>query len=1122
MFKNKNFWKITLSNFFGVLNDNAFKQVIIFVLITQVGHSEAKALSYNTLVSFIFFLPFIIFTTFSGKVANKFSKSKIIKWVKLLEIFIMVLGAIAITYDITILALVLLFLMAVQSAFYSPCFYGVLPQLFSRNNLSEANGKMSFFHFIAIIFGTGIAGVLSDHQSWLWCLPIFSIIGFVIAKQLPDTQREGDQVGKMSFFASFKKLKESKLISMAVVDALFYSMGIVILAIVFNFAKFEFELTSTESSLYVVCFALGTGLGALLVGLLSRLYVNLGYTAFGAIAYLILCFFYQHEIENLLYSKLLLFSLGVSAGFMIVPIKAYFQAKAPSEHRGILIAISNFISFSAMAIISLLIYVLSNNKIIEGTDSLFPFIYVAVSVIILIMFINYFFFIGKILLNYFIRIFYKIKISNSTNIPVEGGALLLPNHTTFLDGIFISIACPRKVHFLMDSYYFKNRVLGKLFTILGFVPINTRQRLKKDDLIKVFSQTQKLLREGKIVCIFPEGELTRNGFINRIKKGFLHSFNKKDTINIIPCYLGSIWGSIFSKKAGEKFSFKFPKGRFKVSVMFGKSLDQKTISTYVVEKSLKEFEYEFFKQEVKKRQPLHSIFLDHLKYTPFRKRFKNTEDKNFTFNFKLLLSIFTIRQIILENTKKEDKYIGLLLPNHTSTVSLGVATLMTDKIPIYLNFSLGSEQLAQVIETATIQTIFTSKKLIDKLGISLPKNKKIIFAEDLKSSITSKKIFKAFSFLLLPNFLIKRLAFPKTYKRVSNVATIIFSSGSSGKSKGVMLSHANLLSNIDSCLAVVPNTKHGRILASMPLFHSFGFLTSFAVALAENFMMVYHNSPIDFKGIAKSIRKNEINLILGSPSFLALYAKAIKKEHCESLKCIISGGEKLSASTEKFVYEKMGLYICQGYGATELSPVTTLNIPEKHWDIGTKQCTKGSAGKALPGVQVKIVSVETGEELGYDQEGTLWVKGSNVMQGYFNNEKQTKEVLSKDGWYNTQDIAKQDENGYIYLTGRLSRFSKIGGEMVPQEGIEDELNKLFLSEEKQFVVLGKDCPDKGEKLIVYTTIKDLDSKDVTQKLRENNVPNIWIPKEDNFLFIKEFPLLSIGKIDVVSLKKLLK
>jgi acyl-[acyl-carrier-protein]-phospholipid O-acyltransferase/long-chain-fatty-acid--[acyl-carrier-protein] ligase len=373
---------------------------------------------------------------------------------------------------------------------------------------------------------------------------------------------------------------------------------------------------------------------------------------------------------------------------------------------------------------------------------------------------------------------------------------------------------------------------------------------------------------------------------------------------------------------------------------------------------------------------------------------------------------------------------------------------------------------------------------------------------------------------LLPTRALMRFAGAEHVPSLDDLATIIFSSGSTGEPKGVMLTHYNIASNVEQLDQVFFLQPEDRIMGILPFFHSFGFTATLCLPTAVGAGVVFHPNPLDSRVIGALINKYSVTMLLATPTFLNTYLRRCTPEEFGSLRFVMAGAEKLPERVAVAFEDHFGIRPLEGYGCTECSPVVTVNTIDfraaSFRQVGAK---RGSIGHPLPGIAVKILDPETHQPVGVDQPGLLFVRGPNVMHGYLNRPEKTAEVL-RDGWYNTGDIAAIDEDGFLRVTDRLSRFSKIGGEMVPHIKVEDKLQELAGASEQMFVVTAVPDEKKGERLIVLHTLSDERLEECLGGLAKSDLPALWRPRRDQFVRIEKLPYLGTGKLDLRKAREL--
>ncbi|MDO8427345.1 MAG: AMP-binding protein, partial [Deltaproteobacteria bacterium] len=431
-----------------------------------------------------------------------------------------------------------------------------------------------------------------------------------------------------------------------------------------------------------------------------------------------------------------------------------------------------------------------------------------------------------------------------------------------------------------------------------------------------------------------------------------------------------------------------------------------------------------------------------------------------------------------------------------------------------LNFTAGREAIGSAIEQCGIKTILTSRAFLSKAN--LEKMEGMVFLEDIMAGIRPfDKAFAALSAFILPHRLIQRLLC-RGKKDHNELAAIIFTTGSTGIPKGVMLTHHNIISNIEGFSQVFSLSKDDTLIGALPFFHSFGFTGTIWFPLLCGFSAVYHPNPLDARTIGELAREHKATILIGTPTFYSSYIKKCAPGDFKSVRYAIAGAEKLRENVAKEFMERFGIELLEGYGCTELSPVISVNFPDVEYNgLRQKGSERGTVGHPIPGVSVRVVDIETGQSLSSGKEGLLLVKGPNLMKGYLNQPDKTAQAI-KDGWYITGDIASIGEDGFIKITDRLSRFSKIGGEMVPHIKIEETLAG----------VIGCDCAitaiadeGRGERIVAFYT-GDTSPAEVWERLGKTELPKLWIPKREALFRVGSIPVTAAGKVDLMKVKAL--
>jgi acyl-[acyl-carrier-protein]-phospholipid O-acyltransferase / long-chain-fatty-acid--[acyl-carrier-protein] ligase len=484
--------------------------------------------------------------------------------------------------------------------------------------------------------------------------------------------------------------------------------------------------------------------------------------------------------------------------------------------------------------------------------------------------------------------------------------------------------------------------------------------------------------------------------------------------------------------------------------------------------------------------------------------------RDLTFGRALVGSLLLSRAI--RRLHEDCRYVGLLLPASVGGALANIGTAIAGRVPVNLNFTAGHDAMAAAIERCGIRTIVTSKTFLAKAGIESVAG--MIFLEDLLASTSAvQRALMLAAARLLPAAALERLFCPPVDPR--GIATVIFSSGSTGVPKGVMLSHHNILANIESVNDAFALTSADVMLGVLPFFHSFGFTGTLWFPMITGFGVAYHPNPTDAKTVGELAERYKGTLIISTPTFCAAYIRKIRPEQFAHLRYAIVGAEKLREPIASAFSERFGLPLLEGYGCTEMAPIVAVNLPG-HDAAGVPRARPGTVGRPLPRVQAKVVDAATFEGPLLETDGLLLLRGPNQMLGYLDDPEATRNAL-RDGWYVTGDIAAIDSDGFIRITDRISRFSKIAGEMVPHMRVEEEIQRL-LAEPHLCIVTSIPDETKGERLVAFYTDPDVTPQQVWELLSTTTMPKLWLPKRDDLRFIEAIPTLGTGKVDLRSVR----
>ncbi len=709
------------------------------------------------------------------------------------------------------------------------------------------------------------------------------------------------------------------------------------------------------------------------------------------------------------------------------------------------------------------------------------------------------------------RCFYRVTAVGLKNLP-SGGFLLLPNHISWVDAVLLQVACPRPIRYIIDASIYRNRVLHPIFRTLQCIPIDSHHSRN------AIREAAERIAQGEIVCLFPEGQLTRSGTLLRLRRGYELIAHKANAA-VVPVWLDQLWGSIFSFQGGRYFT-KWPRNiPYRVTTAFGNPLSAEAADIATVREELLKLGEFCYSRRSSLDQHLAEACVRGLKRRKFSTLVVDGLDHSELSRGKLLGAAAALSRLLRKECK--DERIGIVLPAGKGAVVANLAVALAGKVPVDLNFTSGRAAIESSMKHANLRVVISATPFMQRLT-DFPWPQRVLKLDEIMPPLKAQ-IFAwwTMSILAPARLLLRLLRIPK--EGGHKEAVLLFTSGSSGEPKGVVLSHRNILGNVSQFNVLLDAGKDDAILASLPFFHSFGSTVTLWYPLVEGVRIVTYPNPLEAAKNAALIEKYKLTLLLATPTFLRAYLRKAEPNQLRSLRLVITGAEKLPVDLAKSFEERFGKHVFEGYGLTETAPVVSVNLPEpKPQEPGERvqpSSRLGSVGKMAPGIAAEIREPETDRKLSLHETGMLWLRGPNIFEGYLHDPKRTAEVL-RDGWFKTGDIGRFDEDGFLYIEGRLSRFSKIGGEMVPHEALEQKIIAalgLDGKDERLIAIVGVADETKGEAVLLLAAL-DVDLAQLRDKLRDTGVPNLWIPKKVSR--VDSIPVLASGKLDLAKCKEL--
>ncbi|NVF14329.1 acyl-[ACP]--phospholipid O-acyltransferase [Vreelandella maris] len=1037
-------WPYLIAIFLNAFVDLGHKIVIQNTIFKSYDGETQVVLT--ALVNGLILLPFILLFSPAGHVADSYPKVRILRvsaWI-----------AVAVSLGITAayyqgwfwLAFAMTLLLAIQSAFYSPAKYGLVKGLFGKPRLAEANGLVQAITIAAILAGTVFFTTLfetwvsSDKQTPAqllrqtaplgWLLVLNSVIQVITLYRLPlDETTRSDTPLTWQRYLKGTALKDNlriiarqPVLRLSIIGlATFWSVGQVLLAAFPAYAKDALNVGNTLVLQGILAASgIGIALGSLLASKLSHNRIETGLIPVGAIGVAVglwclpLLTTPASQAVNFVF-------IGIMGGLFIVPLNALIQFHAADKELGTVLAANNW--FQNIAMLSFL--VLTALFALAGVDSHYLLLLIAT---VAMVGGGYTIFklpqsLVRFLLSFLLTRRYRVDVYGLENLPAQGGVLLLGNHISWVDWAMVQIASPRPVRFVMLKSVYQRWYLRWFFKALGCIPIE-RGSGAEQALADVASQ----LNAGEVVCLFPEGAISRTGQLGEFRRGYERACDMANPdVKIVPFYLRGLWGSQFSRSSSKLKEMRNAPLHRSVIVAFGKPLPKDTPAD-VLKRRIFEQATRSWQRAMDELPTLPNAWIQTVKRRPSDLALADTLGSPLNASQALSASLLLAKRIRKLNPSQN---VGLLLPTSSTGVIANMATLLAGKTVVNLNYTAPQEVLASALSQAEIAVVFTSQRFVKKLeksGLNISQllnGKQVVYLEHLQSDIgTAERLGTWLAVRLFPTWLIRH-GFCHSHD-TDATAAIVFTSGSEGSPKGVMLSHRNLMANIKQTSDVLNTQSDDVVMGSLPLFHVFGFTVTQLLPLIEGLPLICHANPADAVGIAGAVAKHKATLLFSMSSFLSMFVSnsAVHPMMLESLRVVVAGAEKLDEVARIRFELKFHKPVYEGYGATEVAPVASVNLPDA-LGVNYQQVQRGSkpgtVGMPLPGTSFKIVKPESFEELPTGEAGMVLISGPQIMQGYLNEPQRTAQAIHEmDGqrWYITGDRGFIDEDGFLTLIDR--------------------------------------------------------------------------------------------------------
>jgi len=1107
-------------------SDNAFRLVAWLL----AGHFAAKAGQgqddYRSLVSIFYTAPWIFLSLLAGQLADRFSKRSVVVGTKVAELAILAAGLGASFYfESWPVSLGILLLLGCRMAIFGPSTFGMIPETLPERRISWANGWIDGLMFLGAILGTSAGGLALDAFGPTLKWPLILLIGLagmglfasLCIERIPaaSPERRLAPLPLKQTLANAREIGRSKGMTQAFVGiVVWWGLAALALQTAMKLAEDTLGLTGLGTSRFFIYVGVGVGLGSWFAGRLSGEKIELGLVPLGGFLMGLAAIAVYFVRPGELASGATISLVGFFSGFFVIPLKAFVQHRAPKETRGGILGLMNLFAYSAIFLSGGPIYFALTRGL--GFDAQQMFLALGVFCLVVAGFALW------VLPNAALRLVvlfaanavYRLKIEGVRNVPKQGGALLVCNHLSFMDGLLVVSCIDRPVRpIMLESIYAMNLVLP-FAKLAHAIPVS--DSMGPRELIKSLQTAAEAVKAGEIVLIFAEGQISRTGQLLPFRKG-LERIMKDNDAPIVPVHLDRIRGTIFAYDATRRLRKTPPSLPMPLTISFGAPLSS-TATADEVRAAVQVLASEAWQYRKADTPLLHREAIIAARRRPFERAFFDANNDKGLTRAAFAGGAIALADALRE-TLRDEPMVGICLPPSNAGAVVNHSALLLGKPTVNLNYTASTDVLKGILDQCGIRKVIVSRAFLEKAKIEIPGE--LVFMEDVAAKVgSSAKLLGVLRALFVPIASTEaRLGAPR-HRTVDDLATVIFSSGSTGIPKGVMLSHWNIASNLQALGEVFALGRGDSILGILPFFHSFGTTATLFLPHALRIGVAYYPNPIDANGIGDMVEKHKVSFMVTTPTFLQAYTRRVDPRQFGSLDIVLTGAEKLRPAVAKAFEERFGIKPFEGYGATECAPAVTVNTSDYRAPGYYQKANKaGSIGQPIPGVTLRIVDPATFEDRKAGEEGLMLVKGPNVMLGYLKMPEKTAEAM-RDGWYVTGDIARIDADGFVEITDRLSRFSKIGGEMVPHIKVEDALQAALGTSEQAFAVTGVPDEKKGERLAVLYTCEDAEAKAALDKIgADGSIPNLWLPKARDMHRIEKIPILGTGKTDLREVKR---
>ncbi|MGA7786799.1 MAG: acyl-[ACP]--phospholipid O-acyltransferase, partial [Xanthobacteraceae bacterium] len=1094
--------------FFAAFGDNFLKTALVFVILFAVSGANSGVLI--TLAGATLIAPFFLLSGLGGELADRYDKAWVAQRIKLTEIAAAAVAVAGFAFHSLSLLFLAVFLFGTLASLFGPIKYGILPDLLERRELPSSNALIEGGTFLAILLGTIVAGIAANGNSnpihFAWLMILTAMASWLSSLLIPKTSAGAPTLAiNPNIFASTASLikqvrSDPRLWWGAMVASWFWLTGALVLSLLPPLVSFNVGGSEQVVTLYLTIFSVAVGIGSGLAAwlaagrivllptviatvLLGLFALDLGWTASAVVPAAsplsIAAYFGQPHSIHLAID---LAGLAVAGGLFIVPVFTAVQVWAGTDRRARVIAAVNVLNAAFMVGGAIALAILQ--KLGLGTPLLFALIGAANLVVAIAIgmtmpasWLNDF-------LSIVFRAFFRLEVKGLENVDKAGpNAIIALNHISFLDPPLAVSILPKRPVFAIDV------AMSKHWWIQPFLKFVRTMAL---DPLKPFSLRALInaVRDGNMLVIFPEGRITVTGSLMKVYDGAAMIADKSDAM-IVPVRIEGPEATIFSRlKSTQVRRRLFPKITVTVLEPVQLKVDPEIkgrkrrqvagAALYTIMSDM------IFRTTSTDRTVIEALIEAAKLHGPGWIAVEDPVSGQLT--YKRMLTAAAILGRKLMPLAPEGRALGVMLPTSNGAVVTLFAVMSAGRVPAMINFTAGATSVLAACRAAAVDTVITSRAFVEKgrldnLVAQIEKQVRIVYLEDIRKTIG------------FPDKLSGLLHWKKPLvpRKPDDWAVILFTSGSEGLPKGVVLSHRNMLANVAQAAARIDFGREDKLFNVLPVFHSFGLTAGTVLPLVSGVSTYLYPSPLHYRTVPELVYGTCATVLFGTDTFLNGYARVANPYDFRSLRYVLAGAEPVKESTRLIYLEKFGLRVLEGYGVTECSPVMALNTPMFN--------KFGTVGRLLPGMEAKLEKVE-----GVDEGGRLFIKGPNVMLGYLRADNPGVLEAPPEGWHDTGDIVAIDEQGFVAIKGRAKRFAKVGGEMVSLAAVEMLAAELWPN--NATAVASIPDPRKGERLIMVTDKHGATRSEFLTYARSKHASELMFPAE--IVVLDKLPMLGSG------------